>query len=142
MANRRRQVSESKGRTIAMLLTFGLIFVGVVVFVIRPTVGTPSQAGADPVTNKGKVLYDAYCAACHGANGEAGVVPNSPALNADGEMWHRSDEELLAQMRHGGENMPAMAADFTDEQVTALLTYIKGWWTPKQRAVQIGDIGE
>lgn len=143
MTNRRRQAPASQGRTIAMILTFGLIFVAVVIFVIRPTIGTPSQAGTIPATSTdGQVLYTTYCAACHGAGGEAGVVKDAPALNADGDLWHLSDEELLQMMRHGSEAMPAMGADFTDEQASALLAYIKGWWTPKQRAVQIGDIGE
>jgi mono/diheme cytochrome c family protein len=140
-SGRKRQPAASSRTTLFMFLTIGLIFVAVVVFVIRPTTGTPSQAALS-TSNDGQMLFDAYCSACHGLTGEAEVVPNAPALNADGEMWHLSDDELLALIRHGGEDMPAMGEDFTDEQVEALLAHIKSWWTPKQRAVQIGDIGE
>lgn len=140
---RKRKPAESRRTTLLALLIFGLIFGGVVIFVIRPTTGTPSQAVSAPAgPSEGQVLYETYCAACHGPGGEAGVVPDAPALNADGELWYLSDEELLGMVRHGNDLMPAMGADFTDEQVVALLTYIKGWWTPRQRAIQIGDIGE
>ena len=142
-AGRKRQPSESRRTTLMALLTFGFIFVVVVIFVIRPTTGVPSQANEGPAAGAdGQLLFETYCAACHGVNGEAGVVPNALPLNADGETWRLSDEEIIQMIRVGNEQMPAMGSDFTDEQVESVVGHIKSWWTPEQRAIQTGDIGE
>ena len=132
---RKQQPKESRKTALVALFTFAMIFGAVVVFVIRPTAGTPSQAENDPADSvDGQVLYDSFCAACHGKNGEAGVVPDAPSLNAGGEVWRLSDDEIVQLIRNGNEKMPAMGSDFTDEQVEAVLSHIKGWWTPEQRS--------
>lgn len=139
---RKRQPTESRRTMLFALLTFGILLVLVVVFVIRPTAGVPSQANDGPATSTdGQVLYDAYCAACHGQDGEA-VIPDARILNANGETWLLSDDEIEQMIRNGSELMPAMGSDFSDEQVEAVITYIKAWWTPEQRAGQEGSIGE
>ena len=135
-SGRTRKPAENKKTTVAALATFGLIFVAVVVFVIRPTADTASQAEAE---TDGKVLFETYCAACHGEQGQSGIVPEAPALNADGPAPQLTDAEIAQMMHQGSELMPAMGADFTDEQVAAVTSFIKSLWTPEQRAAQPGQ---
>lgn len=39
-------------------------------------------------------------------------------------------------IRNGGFTMPAIGPDWSDEEITAVIAYIKEWWTPQQRASQ------
>lgn len=139
---RKRQPTESRRTVLLALLTFGILLVLVVVFVIRPTAGVPSQANDGPANSTdGQVLFEAYCAACHGKDGQP-VVPDARILNANGETWRLSNDEIGQMIRNGSQLMPAMGADFSDEQVDAVITYIKAWWTPDQRAEQPGSVRE
>ncbi len=139
---RKRQPTESKRTTLLAILTFAVVAVLVLIFVIRPTAGVPSQANDGPAhSTDGQVLFEAYCAACHGKNGEA-VVPDARVLNASGETWRLSDDEIKQMIQQGSEKMPAMGADFTDEQTAAVVDYIKAWWTPEQRSAQPAPAGE
>lgn len=135
-SGRSRKPAESKKTTIAALATFGLIFVAAVIFVIRPTADSSSQAVAE---TDGKVIFETYCAACHGDHGQSGIVPEAPALNADGPAPQLTDAEIAQMMRQGSQLMPAMGADFSDEQVAAVTSFIKNLWTPEQRAAQPGQ---
>ena len=38
--------------------------------------------------------------------------------------------------------MPAVGAEWSDEEVDAVVSYIKAWWTPQQRTAQAGTLGE
>lgn len=139
-SGRKRQPTESRRTMLFAMLTFGILLVMVVLFVIRPTTGVPSQANDGPAhSTDGQVLFEAYCSACHGKNGEA-VVPDARILNANGETWRLSDDEIKQMIANGSQLMPAMGADFTDEQMDAVVVYIKAWWTPKQRAEQPGAV--
>ncbi len=63
-----------------------------------------------PEIAAGRALYDAHCAACHGANLEgqpdwrsllpSGRMP-APPHDATGHTWHHSDQVLLTIVRDG-----------------------------------------
>lgn len=91
----------------------------------------------------GQMIYDVNCASCHGANGEGyASVQNAPALNGSEHAWHHPDGQILSLIRQGGNMMPAVGANWSDEEVEAVWAYVKQWWTPQQRKAQGGDIGE
>jgi len=86
---------------------------------------------------KGKALYEYYCALCHGKTGK-GDGFNSynldppPAKHADpARMKARSDSQLRIIIRKGGRGlglsplMPAWAETLTDKQVADLIAYIR-----------------
>jgi cytochrome c oxidase subunit 2 len=68
----------------------------------------------------GKEEWEGTCAKCHGLNGEGGIGPRnagSPIL---------TDPAALALLvRNGRRTMPAVGAGWTDEQVAALVAYLK-----------------
>ena len=86
----------------------------------------------------GRELYAANCATCHGAEGQgyarAGVP--APALNGDMHAWHHPDSQIAGFIRRGVGQMPAVGASWSDEDVSAVLAYIKQWWEPEQLAAQ------
>lgn len=102
----------------------------------------PPAAGSVPVD--GGTVYAANCVACHQANGQ-GLAGAFPPL--DGSGWVLAEPELPAQILvHGlqgpmtvkGESysgvMPAMA-HLSDEELAAVLTYIRSSWSNTASAV-------
>jgi mono/diheme cytochrome c family protein len=76
-----------------------------------------------------------------------------PRHNANGHTWHHSDRQLMDTILNGsgemGEmmrqmlgapqgtpRMPAFKATLTEEDIAAILAYIKTWWTEEQREWQ------
>ena len=94
---------------------------------------------------EGKVVYDQYCASCHGFSGEgqtnwqypteSGVVP-APPHDDSGHTWHHPDAQLLAVIDNGRNTMPGYAGTLTPAQQAAVLAYIKTFWSPEIRAAQ------
>lgn len=106
--------------------------------------------------NLGEAIYATHCASCHGTNLEGETnwkIQNedksfrAPPHDASGHTWHHGDSTLLEAIRLGGKrleglniggtsNMPAFADVLTDEEITAVLTYIKGTWPEDIRTLQ------
>jgi mono/diheme cytochrome c family protein len=71
---------------------------------------------ADPV---GKAAFNRTCAACHGSDGQGGAAPGIVPLDKD-------VAEVIAIVREGiGEMPPIGPATLTDEEVLAVVTYLK-----------------
>lgn len=101
----------------------------------------------------GRQLYVEHCAACHGANLEGQPnwrerLPNgrlpAPPHDATGHTWHHSDEQLFEITKHGLEalvpdyksDMPGFGDKLSDEEIRAVLDYIKSTWPPREREYQ------
>ena len=98
---------------------------------------------------QGETLYAQYCANCHGANLEGvsewkTVQPDGkllpPPHDSSGHTWHHPDDLLLSIIAEGGEpsnsNMPAYGGILTDEETTAIVTFIKNSWVPEELEFQ------
>lgn len=110
-----------------------------------------------PVTGEqialGQKVYGEYCASCHGANLEGqpdwkrrldnGRMP-APPHDESGHTWHHSDQDLfdITKLGVGGvvpayeSNMPAFREILSDEEIAAVLAFIKSTWPERQRDVQ------
>ena len=104
----------------------------------------------------GEMVYATNCASCHGENleGETDWKKQnedgsfrSPPHSAEGHTWHHADTVLIEAIKEGGaryeeldigvtSNMPAFAATLTDEEVLAVLAFIKSTWPGDVRALQ------
>ncbi len=118
----------------------------------RPPVAE-SPAPADVVT-QGEALYRANCQSCHGdAHTGEGGLPRAPVHGPDGHTWHHSDRNLMEMIQDGsgemGEmmrgmlgvppetpRMPAWRGKLSEDEIAAILAYIKAGWTPEQRRFQ------
>ena len=110
-----------------------------------------------PITREqislGNDVYAEFCASCHGAKLEGqenwkrrldtGRMP-APPHNASGHTWRHSDRELFAMTRFGvgavvpgyESDMPAFEDVLSDEEIIAVLGYIKSVWSDEERAFQ------
>lgn len=107
----------------------------------------------DPaLTARGAVIYAAQCAACHGANLEGapdwrqrdadGLLP-APPHDATGHTWHHADAQLFALTKYGPaalvgggyrSAMPGYEGVLSDDDIIAVLSFIKSTWPPAIRA--------
>ena len=116
----------------------------------------PEAAGAARLA-LGKLVYDARCAACHGADLEgqpdwrrrlpSGELP-APPHDASGHTWHHPDPWLFDITKHGTlrfappgykSAMLGFADVLSDAEITAVLAHIKASWPPEIRARQAGE---
>lgn len=109
----------------------------------------------DPgLVKSGRVVYEQYCASCHGANAQGapswqerdknGELP-APPHDVDGHTWRHSDSELYEMVSKGWRDpfnkskrltMPAFSDVLSPEQMREVITYLKTLWTPEQRQFQ------
>jgi len=113
----------------------------------------PAAAGSETFTT-GQTVYNTHCASCHGADGE-GQFPEAPMQpdetgrigapphDGTGHTWHHGDDLLIRYVIEGGLGdpdrfypMPALGGVLSDEEITAVIAYIKTMWDAEQVAVQ------
>ncbi len=95
----------------------------------------------------GGAIYATQCAACHGARlegqpdwrtrGPDGMLP-APPHDASGHTWHHPDETLFRITKFGVAKiigdpdyktaMPAYEGRLSDEEIVAVLSWIKAQW--------------
>jgi len=105
------------------------------------------------VVAQGKVIYDETCATCHGANLEGiadwqtpkadGLLP-APPHDVSGHTWHHSSQLLFDMTKYGVAKaanldnyqsaMPAYEGVLTDNEIIAVLSFIKASWPEDVRA--------
>ncbi|GAA5336351.1 MULTISPECIES: c-type cytochrome [Thermus] len=71
---------------------------------------------------KGKAIYESHCAACHQANGQ-GMPPAFPALAGNPNL--KDAQLILNVVKNGRGAMPAVGANFSEEELKAVATYIR-----------------
>lgn len=101
----------------------------------------------------GAMVYEANCASCHGADlegqpnwrssGDDGRLP-APPHDASGHTWHHDGDTLFQLTKFGvaeligdpdyASNMPVYAGLLTDDEIIAVLSYIKSTWPDEIRA--------
>ena len=101
----------------------------------------------------GVSVYQENCASCHGANlegqpdwrspAEDGRLP-APPHDASGHTWHHDGETLFQLTKYGvgalindpdyASNMPIYDGVLSDDEIIAVLSYIKSTWPDDIRA--------
>ena len=103
---------------------------------------------------RGQELYRTACASCHGAKlegqanwrerGPDGLLP-APPHDATGHTWHHPDDVLFDLTKFGVQAyagpgyrsaMSAFEETLSDEDILAILSYIKSTWPPGIRRRQ------
>jgi mono/diheme cytochrome c family protein len=141
-----RNVSVRSGRVLMMVgLITGLLIAGALFYLnTRPVDGTDVSDAA--LVERGRALYQTHCASCHGADlaGQpnwkerlpSGLLP-APPHDTSGHTWHHPDALLFKIVKDGGASvllpgeasgMPAYGSFLSDEDIWAMLSYIKSTW--------------
>ena len=110
----------------------------------------PSETTAERI-DRGRAIYAANCASCHGENLEgqpdwksrlpSGRLP-APPHDASGHTWHHPDGVLIRITREGPaaivgggyeSDMPGFADVLSDDEIRAVLDFIKSTWPDRER---------
>jgi mono/diheme cytochrome c family protein len=117
-----------------------------------PTAAHSLRPGDAGVIARGERVYRTHCAACHGARlegqpnwrerGADGRLP-APPHDASGHTWHHPDEMLfrltkyglakVANMKDYNSAMPIYEGVLSDEEIVAVLSWIKAQWPAEVR---------
>lgn len=129
------------------LSVFAVVIVGILGLLL--VVGCSSPASPSPEQlSLGKQVYEQQCLSCHGVQGigqypqapnqkDAQGLLGAPPHDSTGHTWHHPDGLLFSitkngQVAPGFVTMPAFGEKLKDEEIWAVLSYIKTWWTPEQ----------
>ncbi len=140
-ARKRKQPSKSN-RLLPVIIAAAIVFIGGGALLLAGNRQPQTTATIEQTLQLGEVVYQTNCAACHGEQGQGHIQLDAPALDSTEHAWHHADTQIIGLIRTGGQQMPPVGANFSNEEVTAVITYIKQWWTPQQRNAQRGTIGE
>ena len=113
-----------------------------------------SSAATSAQLARGAAVYAEACASCPGANLEGqpdwrsprpdGRLP-APPHDETGHTWHHSDRILLDIMTRGTaavvggnyeSNMPGFGDTYSEEDLRAVLAWLKTQWPERERAYQ------
>lgn len=86
----------------------------------------PPSDPVDPVA-RGRSLYLASCAACHGATGQGRV---GPPLDATAEPGRISEAHVAELVTRGSLRMPAVGSAWSDPDVAAVGAFLRSLRTP------------
>ncbi len=146
--SRRKPVRKKKKQAskpnwfIPVIIAVAVVFIGGGALLVNSNRQKPSAADTELTLRLGETVYQENCAACHGERGEGHIQLDAPALDGTEHAWHHSDTQIIGLIRTGGQQMPPVGANFTPEEVDAVIAYVKQWWTLQQRNAQQGTIGE
>lgn len=138
--------SLAAGAAIALVVAFLVID--------DPFVASTNLRPIDPqMLAMGERVYKAHCASCHGdklqgqpnwrTRDEQGRLP-APPHDASGHTWHHPDAMLFRLTKFGLAStakipnyksaMPVYDGVLTDEEIVAVLSWIKAQWPPEVQA--------
>jgi len=109
-------------------------------------------AANDPAMVAGGAIYRDQCSACHGLDGK-GVPQLFPALAESPAVRSKDPASLIRVVLRGarsvatdkeptGPGMPSFAWQLNDDQVAAVLTYVRNAWPPAAPAVTAKQVGK
>lgn len=112
----------------------------------RPSVATSE---ASLLISLGKTVYDKQCASCHGAAGE-GKPPDYPPLAGNQSIQMESAVNGIRMVLNGGyppatyknpmpHGMPPFAVNLSDDEVAAVVSYIRTAWGNRGTPVSAAD---
>ena len=113
--------------------------VGVIAITCGSGSGEVNESGypvlpTDDLVQVGQPLYQQNCASCHGDANTRPPLPTAPTHADDGHTWHHPDRNLVEWILDGvplATVMPEFRGQLTEDEVKAVLAYIKTFW-PEQ----------
>ncbi len=161
-SQQQKRAETAKTSSRRHFVMIGLVIVGVLLIVTAVLLPKgDGEINTGDLSNRqfiamGEEVYGTYCAACHGFDLEGQPEWQQPFEDGSfkapphdetGHTWHHSDAYLVDSIKQGGarleasigvSSMPAYSEILTDQQISAVLAYIKSEWPPEILEAQSG----
>lgn len=99
---------------------------GVSALLVLTIAGGCSQPTGPEHEISGRVLFNQYCARCHGSDGVPTAMAPTASSLADAKVVERlSDESIKGVIRAGKGQMPGFGDTFTDATLQVLTAYVR-----------------
>jgi mono/diheme cytochrome c family protein len=150
-------LSSARNRVgVGILLALCIFLAGAIAIALWNEGKSPADPNDSRQVATGKAAYDRHCAACHGTKLEgqpdwrvklpSGRLP-APPHDASGHTWHHPDAILFGITKHGlvpgqyappgyQSDMPAFKHALSDDEIWAVLAYLKSAWPEENRKAQ------
>lgn len=130
------------------------VVTGLAVFAAVPAIQHYADADNEAVTTQGATVYAQNCANCHGRRLQGQALwqlrdqyegRRAPPHDSTGHTWQHSDDELFTVVKTGKFSttpkeivsfMPAFDKRLSDDDIVAVLAFIKSRWPTGIRASQ------
>lgn len=110
-------------------------FVALAAGLVAAGAGTSGAAEPD-----GATLFQQNCSACHQAQGQ-GVKGAFPALA--GDAFVQGDAHQVASLLlHGRGGMPNFSDDLSDDQIAAILSFVRSAWGNQAPPLKVSTVAE
>ncbi|MGN6030988.1 MAG: c-type cytochrome [Thermomicrobiales bacterium] len=118
---------RSLTRILALVSMVAIVLAGVAPYMSDAQESTPAATPATDQLAMGEKIFGNVCIACHqpGGAGVPGIFPNlagNPLVTLDDPTY------VITTVLNGRGGMPRFAGTYDDEQVAAIVSYIRGAW--------------
>ena len=105
------------------------------------TTGTPQAGGAggEDVLAMGEELFVFNCSGCHQTDGQ-GIAGFAPALDGHEVVNDPDPDDAIEQVLEGGGGMPPFESLLEDEEIAAVLSYVRSAWSNDAPAVEPEEV--
>lgn len=118
----------------------------------EPPVSRLPHSESSLLVSLGKSVYDRQCSSCHGSNGE-GKPPHYPPLAGNQSIQMESAVNAIRMVLNGGYppgtqgnpmpyGMPPFSVSLSDDEVAAVVSYIRTSWGNRGTTVSAADANE
>ncbi len=94
----------------------------------------------DELISTGEEIYAAECASCHQSDGQGDS--NYPALVGSELVTAEDPSEAIAIVHEGRGQMPAFSDTLEDEEIAAVVSYIRNAWDNNASAVSVEQVAQ
>src|SRR5947209_16811626 len=110
-----------------------VFWAGVIAFVVFAASGVSSLAdtnkGKSSTVARGRSVYTANCARCHGADGQShtsmGEMTEAPNLTDAAWQSRRSSARMISSVTNGHGGMPAFKKKLLPQEIAAAVAYVR-----------------
>jgi predicted lipoprotein with Yx(FWY)xxD motif/cytochrome c5 len=112
-------------------------------YLLSPTgegIGLPAAAelSFDELMRLGGAVFNRNCAVCHGPDGNQALASHTAII--DGYRRLSDATRTIRVVINGRGYMPAVGANFSNEEVAAVVTYVRNSWSNSHGPVSVADV--